>query len=74
MLLGGGLILTVTKLYYFASAHNLAGAAGHASLARKLASLRRFEPDVRRTSVLLPQAQIENPFWSLWGAGSVTSY
>ena len=43
-----GLVLTVTKLYYFAFAHNLAGAAGHASAAvlalLRAACFRRSSP------------------------------
>ncbi|MEY2665792.1 MAG: hypothetical protein RLZZ480_897 [Candidatus Parcubacteria bacterium] len=51
------MILTVTKLYYFAFAHNLAGAAGHASLVRKLTLFRRFDSHERRAGVFLVESR-----------------
>ena len=52
-----GMILTVTKLDYFAFAYNLAGAAGHTSLVRKLTSLRRFDSHERRAGVFLVESR-----------------
>ena len=42
-----GIVLTVTKLVCFLIVTNLASAAGHGSLVRKLTSLRRSIPDER---------------------------
>ncbi len=44
----------------FRTAHNLAGAAGHASLVRQLTSLRRFNSPASKTICLLPSPPNKN--------------